>query len=155
MEHNINDILTKIETIEELQSWLVENNLELTAAPKVATCGCEGTPIENLNHITADDVKIVVKSLSEQPIIKTITLTESSDEKENIWVVNKFESVKDLCSTSKIVYKEDTFLMNVCESNGTSTVNLILEINDEIKHIPFTLKTSCPDDDVYDMILFL
>ena len=45
--------------------------------------------------------------------------------------------------------------MNVCESNGIATVKLIVEIDNEIKRLPFILEKSCQSDSEHDMIVSL
>lgn len=93
-----------------------------------------------------------VKSLTETPVIKFKPITESEGA-ENTWIVDDFESMKNVCSTSKISYRGDTLFMNVCESDGKSTVSLILEIDGTITRVPFVLEKSCNTCGEYDMIL--
>lgn len=95
---------------------------------------------------------IAIKSLSVQPEIKQVPLSES--EGSNIWYVDEYESIEDgCCGTSKIVYKGSTMLMNVCESEGESTVTLIVEVDGDIARVPFKLDESCNNTSKYDMIL--
>lgn len=94
---------------------------------------------------------IEVKSLSDQPLIRITPLSESTG--DNVWYVDDYESLKDACSTSKVTYNGNTLLMNVCEANGKTTVNLILEIAGKISHVPFRLEKSCNRSGDHDMIL--
>lgn len=100
---------------------------------------------------------IVVKSFSEPTKVWMRPLNECAvgGTVHNVWYVDDYESLEGACSTSKISYKDNTLLMNVCESEGRSTVNLIMEVDNKIHKIPFVLKKSCNNDTGYDMIFFL
>lgn len=101
------------------------------------------------------DINVKIKSLSDESIsIKVMPINEDINYAlQNKWFVDDYECIKDVCSTSKITFKGDTLLMNVCESEGNATVFLIVEIENEIKHLPFTLKRSCQKDSDHDIII--
>ena len=110
----------------------------------------DGTVVESNNSTVVR--KIAIKSLSIQPTIKQVTLSESKDD-NNVWYVDSYESVEDACSTSKIIYKGSTMLMNVCESGGESKVTLIVDVDGDIARMEFKLEESCNNTSEYDMIL--
>lgn len=156
----------RFKSIEQFVSWLNENSLNISDIDIKSNClPSEHKLVESVSEqvieesVGAED-KIVeptieIKSLSTQPRIRTVLNEAENAEVGNVWYVDDFESVPDACSTSKIVYKGDTFLMNVCESEGQSNVNLVVEVNNEIKRMSFALKKACTAEENYDMILAL
>lgn len=160
----------KFESIEALDQWLKESNRNISDI-EVYTLHGPGSGTTTTIHVSPPgdddsinvpsvfeikDVNIEIKSLSESPKIKIEPLNESISEKsQNIWYVDDYESLEGACSTSKIIYKDNTLLMNVCESEGVSTVNLIVEVDKQIHKFPFILKKSCNNDTDHDMIIFL
>lgn len=167
-------------TISELSRWLNESGLNLrdvtvlTHDAPVVTSGyaqVEGTPIQNTTTTETAGIginqavdatiipestmpkNVAIKSVSVQPKIKQVPLSESG-ESENVWYVDEYESVEDACcGTSKIVYKGSSIFMNVCESEGKSTVTLVAEVDGNIVRLPFILDTYCNNTTEYDMIL--
>jgi hypothetical protein len=171
-------------TVEELSTWLTENNKTMAdmqigvPLEPCTNCIVEGATTTEFSTTTTDATimatgytgptttdtvtvyvnptpEVEVKSLSEAPSIKVNPLTEGQAAEPNVWHVDNFESMKDACGTCEITYKGDTLLMNVCESEGKASVNLVLEIAGEIKHVPFQLKKACEKSTDYDMILSL
>lgn len=171
-------------SIEEFSEWMKANKVDienLNITPSVDTVGYvheAGIPIttDTVTITTSDstnqqwvisdnsnttitpsptkEVSVIVKSLSDQPEIKVVPLTES-EEDINTWYVDDFESVENACSTSKVMYKGSTLLMNVCESEGVSKVTLIMEVDGKIQHIPFRLEKACQSCEDHDMIISL
>lgn len=143
----------KIDSIESIDAWLKESpENSLYCYVPCPECNLE-TDISAIGTITAGNNNISVKSLSEQPQIKIQQELSESVDGENIWIVDDFEFMEGACGTSKIIYKGDSLYMNVCESDGKAKVSLILEIDEKIKHVQFTLKKSCNMSDAHDMIL--
>lgn len=157
----------RFKSIEQFVSWLNENSLSISDIDIKSNClpgGHKLTESQSDQIIeeqvieesaTIAEPTIEIKSLSTQPRIRTVLNEAENAEAGNVWYVDDFESVPDACSTSKIVYKGDTFLMNVCESDGQSNVNLVVEVNNEIKRMSFALKKACTAEESYDMILAL
>ena len=117
----------------------------------------DGTPIisESVTITSTDiveDKNIIVKSLTKQPSIKQIPLSEHAED-YNTWFVDDFESFEGACGTSNVKYKGDDILINVCESDGKSTVHLVIEVDGDIVRLPFMLKNSCDNTSGCDMIL--
>lgn len=178
---NMTDVL-KFNSIFDLSQWLNENDMSISdmeisipvmtsgyahvgdmnaePATMTTTAGNGGymtmdgsfVSSDGLNESAAVSKNIDVKSLTRQPIIKEIQLTESTGD-DNIWYVDSFESIKDACSTGKVVYKGDTLLMNVCESDGKCKVTLVVEVDGNIAQMAFNLETNCNNQSEYDMIL--
>jgi len=169
----------KFNSIDELNQWLIENNYKFSDVDVVPLCNtCVTTTVSSenttqiweVNHLDnfndavinvpsvfgTKDIDVKIKSISESPKIKLRPLSEAdSVDVPNVWYVDDFESVEDACGTSKILYNGDIILMNVCESNGQSTVKLIVEIDGKIANLPFILEKSCNNTSGYDIILSL
>jgi hypothetical protein len=136
------DTITITSTDNANQTWVASDNIS--------------TSVSVPSVFSTEDIKVEVKSLSEQPAYKIMPLSEGADsDSENVWFVDDYESVEGACSTSKILYKGSTLLMNVCESEGVSKVSLILEIDGEIKRVPFKLEKACQSCEDHDMIISL
>lgn len=176
-------VFQEFKTIEELSTWLTENDKTLAdmqigvPVEQCENCIVESVTTTSHEFVTTDatitttdyegpvtsstvtvtitpEIEIEVKSLSEAPSIQIKPLVEGQVSSEpNVWMVEDFESMKDACGTCEITYKGDKLLMNVCESDGKATVNLVLEVAGEIKHVPFQLKKACGDTTDHDMIL--
>jgi hypothetical protein len=168
----------KFNDIEELSTWLSENDYSISDFQfNVSERGdctiTTSTPSNTLQTIKLDerdpdevinvpsvfevtDIDVKIKSLSEESIdIKIMPINEDINEIQNIWFVDDYECIEDVCSTSEIIFNGDTLLMNVCESNGVATVKLVVEVNKEIKRLPFVLKRACQEDSAHDMIISL
>jgi hypothetical protein len=158
----------KFVTLEQLSEWLTENNkllsdLTFSDAPPItytitssdvtsSSCGtCSAATITE-NESEELDFDIIVKSLTTQPNIHQIPFCEGISE-PNIWYVDDYEFIEDACGTSKIIYKGDTLLMNVCESEGKAMVSLVLEMKGHVGVVEFKLNKICNSPDNYDMIL--
>lgn len=97
---------------------------------------------------------VSVKSFSDAPRIKILPLTE--DTGKNTWFVKEYEVVKDACFTGEIKFNGASYLMNICESNGDATVKLILEVDGDIKELPFVLQhNTCAEAKDHDIIIHL
>ena len=173
LDNNMVQTGLNFETIEELTEWLTENNKTLSdlfiqeALPPTMTyanintgsassaCGTKtdmNTITQTIIAETWDPKEINVKSLTKQPNIQQIPFCEGIAE-PNIWYVDDYEFIEDACGTSKIIYKGDTLLMNVCESSGTAMVSLVLEIDGNISVTKFKLNKVCNSPNKYDMII--
>jgi hypothetical protein len=157
----------KFVTLEQLSEWLTENNkllsdLTFSDAPPItytisssdvtASCGCNESTAVTTTLDTWEPKEINVKSLTTQPNIQQIPFCEGIAE-PNIWYVDDYEFIEDACGTSRVVYKGDTLLMNVCESEGNAMVSLIMEMDGNIARTKFKLNKICNSPDKYDMIL--
>jgi hypothetical protein len=175
-KHRVDNNMTPndlhFDTIEELTEWLTENNKTVsdlfiqellsptsthTTIDTSSASAASGT-VDMSNVTTATIVEawvpkeINVKSLTKQPNIQQIPFCEGIAE-PNIWYVDDYEFIEDACGTSRVVYRGDTLLMNVCESSGDAMVSLVIETNNNVAAIKFKLNKICNAPDKYDMIL--
>lgn len=97
---------------------------------------------------------VTIDVLPEDTNIKVIPLSESENN-ENVWYVDSFESIEGACSTSKVIFKGDTHLMNVCESEGRSVVSIPVKMTGKVVETKFLLELSCNNEESYDMIVSL
>jgi len=149
----------KFNSLDDFKSWLNETTYSMSDLEISTTC-LECTEDSSDSQTIVKETKVQeinIKSFSDIPKVKFNFLAESENKEEHpsIWFVDDYESMEGMCSTSKIVYKGDTLLMNVCEANGQSYVNLIVEVDGRIKHHPFILEKSCNKDNDYDIIFSL
>lgn len=85
-------------------------------------------------------------------VIPSIVEGQNKD-MDNIWYVESYECMPDTCMTGKIRYNDNTYFMNICESDGAK-VELPIRIDGTPTVREFKLKT-CNIDNEYDMILYI
>ena len=147
--------MAQFKDLDEFTQWMKEHDVDISDVYMELASPVKESVDEEACNIK-DSIEIRVLSLSDQPNVKIQPLLEGDSKiNSNIWYVDGYESCPNTCSTSKVIFKESTLLMNVCDLDGQQTVKLVVEVNGKIEHIPFLLKNACEKSEGYDMIISL